>query len=136
MSYVVNELLESQELDPTQRAPVAPVDPDLQLSTLVQVDAEPLVPRLLRAGAPRGLGHRLVIKLDHSADLVCKQRKDRMLCVIYLSNYKYELHTCTFSFNTVYPFITLNFSLGVFSERNSCVLLRPVFRTVASSIIV
>lgn len=43
---VVDELLEAEELDGAKRAPVTPVDVDLQFARLVQVDAETLVPRL------------------------------------------------------------------------------------------
>ena len=41
VTHVVDELLEAEELDGAQRAPVAPVDIDLQLAGLLQVYAEP-----------------------------------------------------------------------------------------------
>ena len=42
VAHVVDELLEAEELDGAQRAPVAPVDVDLQLAGLLQVYAEPV----------------------------------------------------------------------------------------------
>ena len=41
MSEVVDELLEPEELDGAQRAPVPPVDVDLQLARFLQGEAEP-----------------------------------------------------------------------------------------------
>ena len=41
VTHVVDELLEAEELDGAQGAPVAPVDVDLQLAGLLQVYAEP-----------------------------------------------------------------------------------------------
>ena len=40
MSEIVDKLLEPKELEGTEGTPVLPVDADLQLSTLVQIDGE------------------------------------------------------------------------------------------------
>ena len=45
MSEVVDELLEPEELDGAQRAPVPPVDVDLQFARLLQGEAEPKFPK-------------------------------------------------------------------------------------------
>ncbi len=70
MTDVVNELFETEELDGTEGPPVSPVNVNLELPRLVEVNAEPLVPGLLRTGLPRRLGHRLIVKLQDGHDLI------------------------------------------------------------------
>lgn len=69
---VVDELFEAQELDSAQGAPVAPVNVDLHLARFVQIDAETLVPGLLRARPPVRLRHRHIVQLDDGHDLVTR----------------------------------------------------------------
>ncbi len=41
MSYIINKVLEPKELDGAERAPVTPVNVDLELTRLVQCEAKP-----------------------------------------------------------------------------------------------
>lgn len=69
---VVDKLFEAEELDAAEGAPVTPVDVNLHLAGLVQLDAEALVPGLLRTRFPVGLRHCHVIQLDDGHDLIAR----------------------------------------------------------------
>lgn len=100
MSLVVQEVLQPQELDSTERAPVTPIHRDLQLSRLrthtqthmkhaivqtqqhrfpprnvcvfypIQLQCKLLVPGLVADWLPAGLTDHCVVQLQHCADLI------------------------------------------------------------------
>ena len=70
VSDIIHKLLQFAEFDSAQRPPILPVNEELQLSTLLQLDGEPLVPGLLAARLPGGPRYFGIVQLQDSRDLI------------------------------------------------------------------
>ena len=66
VSDIIHKLLQFAEFDSAQRPPVLPVNEELQLSTLLQLDGEPLVPGLLTARFPVCPRNFHIVKFEYS----------------------------------------------------------------------
>jgi hypothetical protein len=69
---IVDELFEAEKFDAAKWAPIAPVNVNLNFSRFVQIDAETLVPGLLRTWPPIRLRYRHIVQFDDGHDLVTR----------------------------------------------------------------